>query len=187
MVGTDKNLTLDDGLALSPVTPDFLNSIWPVTALDSSLGSLMLFITIVVLVFIVATVLAIIGRGMPKVKGGFFTTLFALVALFAGFVGFQGVQHWNSEDSVEEYSLGQAADKTNDWLYANNITASRAQTVDLVCDYYEAKSKFCIDRQAVAKVGRTDERMVKLSKGNNGFMVLTDIKNQIPLIGEGAS
>lgn len=186
MVGTDKNLTLEDGLELSPVTPDFLNSIWPVTALDSSLGSLMLFITVIAIVFIVSVVLALIGRGMPKVKGGFFTTIFILVALFAGFTGFQGIQHWKSDNSVEEYSLGQAVDKTNDWLYANGLTATRAQTVDLVCDYYEAKSSFCTGRQATAKIS-SDERMVKMSKGNNGFMVLTDIKNQIPLIGEGVS
>lgn len=187
MVRTDKNLTLPDGLELNPLTPDFLNKVWPVPMLDSSLGSLMLFITIIAIAFIVFGVLALIGRGMSGPKGAIFTGFFTIAALFAGFVGFQGVQHWRAEDSIKEYALGQAADKANNWLYANGISATRAQSVDLVCDYYEAKSRFCTGRQAVGKVTPSDERQIKLSKGNNDFMVLTDIKNQLPLIGEGAS
>lgn len=187
MVRTDKDLTLPDGLGLTPLEPDFLNSVWPVPILDSSLGSVMLFVSIIVIAFIVFSVIAIIGRGMSGAKGTMVTGFFIIAALFAGFVGLQGVQHWRAEDSIQEYALGQAADEANTWLYANGITATRAQSVDLVCDYYEAKSRFCTGKQAVAKLGHNDERQIKLSKGNNGFMVLTDIKNQLPLVGEGAS
>ena len=185
MVRADKDITLPDGLGLSPVAPDFLNNIWPINTMDSSMGSLLTVGTVFVVAIIVCIVLGVIGRGMPRVRGAIFSTLFFGLALAIGGAGFITIKHWNEPNSVSEASIADVNTKTYNWLLANKIDVSQRQSLDLVCDYYEAKSSFCTGAQPKAKLGG-GERQIKMNKGNNGYMVLIDSKNQIPLIGEGA-
>lgn len=186
MVRADKNdIVLPDGLGLSPVEPDFLNNIWPINSMDSSMGSLLTVGTVFLVALIVALILGIIGRGMPRIRGGIFSTLFFGLALAIAASGFITIKHWNSPNSVSEASLAEVNVKTYNWLLANKISVTQRESLDLVCDYYEAKSTFCTGVQPKAKFGG-GERQIKMNKGNNGYMVLIDSKNQIPLVGEGA-
>lgn len=135
--------------------------------------------------FIVAIVLGIIGRGMPRVRGAIFSTVFFGLALAIGGAGFITIKHWSEPGSVSEVSLAEVNTKTYNWLLANKIEVSQRESLDLVCDYYEAKSSFCNGVEPKGKIGG-GERQIKMNKGNNGYMVLIDSKNQIPLIGEGS-
>jgi hypothetical protein len=186
VVSTANNdIVLPDGLGLTPLEPDFLNQIWPINSMDSSMGSLLTVGTIFVVALIVAVVLGVIGRGMPKVKGALFSTLFFGLALAIAGTGFLTIKHWNAPNSVSESSLADINTETYNWLQANGVKVTTRESLDLVCDYYEAKSSFCTGAQPKAKLGG-GERQIKMNKGNNGYMVLIDSKNQIPLIGEGA-
>lgn len=185
MVKADNDLALPDGLDLAPMEPDFLNNIWPINIMDSSMGSLLTVGTIFLGALLVAIVLGVIGRGMPRIRGAIFSTLFFGLALAIAGTGFLTIKHWNAPNSVSEASLGQINSKTHNWLLANKINATQRQSLDLVCEYYEAKSSFCTGAQPKAKMGG-GEREIKMNKGNNGYMVLIDSKNQIPLLGEGA-
>lgn len=185
MVRADKDITLPDGIDLAPMQPDFLNNIWPINIMDSSMGSLLTVGTIFVGALIAAIVLGVIGRGMPRIRGAFFSTLFFGLALAIGATGFLTIKHWNAPNSISEAALADVNVKTYNWLLANKINVTQRQSLDLVCEYYEAKSSFCTGAQPVAKLGG-GERQIKMNKGNNGFMVLIDSKNQIPLLGEGS-
>jgi hypothetical protein len=186
VVSTDKNdITLPDGLDLAPMQPDFLNNIWPISTMDSSMGSLLTVGTIFLGALIAALVLGIIGRGMPRIRGAIFSTLFFGLALAIAGAGFLTIKHWSSPNSVSEASLAEVNVKTYNWLLANKISVTQRQSLDLVCEYYEAKSSFCTGVQPTAKSGNS-ERQIKMNKGNNGYMALIDSKNQIPIIGEGA-
>lgn len=185
MVSTDKDIVLPDGLKLTPLEPDFLNSIWPINTMDSSMGSLLTVGTIFVVATLVAVALGVICRGMPKVRGALFSTFFFALALAIGGAGFLSIKHWHADNSVAENSLAEVNNETYNWLQANGVRLTTRDSLDLVCDYYEAKSSFCTGAQPKGKIGGS-ERQIKMNKGNNGYMVLIDSKNQIPLLGEGA-
>lgn len=185
MVKVENDIALPDGVDLAPMEPDFLNQIWPINIMDSSMGSLLTVGTIFLGALIAAIVLGVIGRGMPRIRGAIFSTLFFGLALAIAGTGFLTIKHWNAPNSVSEAALAEVNIKTHNWLLANKVNVTQRQSLDLVCDYYEAKSSFCTGTQPKAKLGG-GEREVKMHKGNNGYMVLIDSKNQIPLVGEGA-
>lgn len=176
----ENDITLPDGLKLNPVEPDFLNQVWPVPMLDSSMGSLLLVGTIFIGALIACVVLFFIGRAFDGWKGALFSGTFLLAGLFVGFTAFVSIQHWNAPNSVNEQSLAVAKDTTYNWLRGNRVPVTERQALDLVCAYYEAKSPFCTGATPVDQ----DERPLKMHKGNDNTMVLLDDKNQIPIIGE---
>lgn len=176
-----KDFLLPGGLDLKPLTPDWLNNVWPVQLLDSSMRSLLVVGTIFIAAFLVALTLAIIGRGMPRIRGFIFTTFFILVALFIAFTAYTSIKHWNAPNSVSENALAVANDATYTWVQSNGIKTDKQQTLALVCDYYEAKSKFC-NLSALAGNPALGQRALKMDIGVNGYMILIDSKNQIPLI-----
>lgn len=185
MLPTRTDIILPDGLELNPVSPDFLNGIWPLPLLDSSMGSLLLVGTIYVIAILASAGLFFVGRSFPRVRGFLFSGVFLITGLFAGFSGYVGIQNWNAENSVSEQSIAQINIQTYDWLQANGVKVSQRESLDLVCEYYEAKSSFCTGAQPMAKTGNS-ERKIKMNKGQDGFMALIDAEHQIPLIGEGS-
>lgn len=185
MVRADKDITLPDGVDLAPMTPDFLNKVWPIYTLDSSMGSLLLVGTIFIVAVIVALILGFIGRGMPRVRGAIFSTLFFGLAIAIAGAGYLTIKHWHAPNAVSEPALAEINLKTHNWLQANDVNVSQRQSLDLVCEYYELKSNFCTGAQPMSKISGT-ERPIKMHKGQDGYMALIDAKHQIPLLGEGA-
>lgn len=184
MVTTSKkDFLLPEGLDLKFVSPDFLNNVWPVYILDSSMRSLLIVSSIFVVAGIIALVLAVIGRGMEGLKGKVFTGFFLLAAVFIGYTAYISISHWKSADSISEQALGTVNDATYTWLQSNGIKGNKDQSLALVCDYYQIveKSRFCKSTSLTPKEGWYD-RPLKMDTGVGGYMILIDSKNQIPLI-----
>lgn len=178
---TNDDLALPEGLQLDPIGPSWLTSVWPMTNLDSSIGSIISTLSIYAGLFFAALILAYFSKTfLPRFLNKFFSFAFLMasvaVVVSAGFA----FTTWNQEKGIGDKAMGIEVTKTLAWLPTQNASMDSDSTWKLVCFYYDGKNKNCTGESPTAIV-KGQKVQVHLEKSPNGKFYLYDFKNKIPL------
>lgn len=175
------DLILPDGLDLKPVGPEWLTSLWPMTDLDSSIGSIIATLGIYVGLLTAAFILMYLTKTfMPKILNKVFPFLFMVAA--AGIVAsaYFSFATWTQEKGISDYAMGIEATKVSNWALTQNVSMDNETVWKLLCFHYDGKNKYCSGATPTVYYQGTPVQ-VHLETNNNGTVYLYDFKNKVPL------
>lgn len=151
--------------------------------MDSSLGSIMLTLAIYVGLAVVALILFVVTKALPKWWGKIVPVLaFGLGAVIV-FGGYTAYGEWNTKKNINTDAMAVVVGKTAEWVNFQNISLDNRGAWDLVCTYYGDKNKYCRTINPTINY-KGNLIQVKLAKAPNGSMQLVDAKNSAPVIAE---
>lgn len=176
-------LYLPDGLTLEQIEPTWLTSLWPMTNLDSSLGSIIMTLGIYVLIFFVAVFMAFVAKATFhryfKKLGSLAFIVLGLGSLASGALAFT---MWNAEDSISNKEMGVQVAKVSQWMGSQGVSADNRQTWDLVCHFYDHKNENCDDNNVPVVMYKGQKKEVHLEKNNDGSIYLYVFADRVPLV-----
>jgi hypothetical protein len=181
MAGGD--LTLPDGLELTPIGPEWLTSLWPMKELDSSIGSIILTLGIYAGLLVAALILMYLTKTfMPKVLNKLFPFAFVLASIGILASAYFSFATWNQPKGISDHAMGIQATKVLNWASAQNVNMDNANAWRLLCHQYDHKNTYCNPKDSPSVYYQAKPVQVHLEKKSNGTYELYDFKNKTPLI-----
>lgn len=174
-------LNLPDGLALQGFVPEWLQNIWPLTLLNSSVPSVVVVFLILVGLVVVLLIAAAVSRGLPKVLNVIAPALCLILLGGTIYTGYIAYQTWSNPNSISTASLNAATNETNRWLTQRGIYTDPRTITELVCSYYDKKNTVCIGAgNPLISVNGSTMR-VRLAKGTDGRVQLYNASTNQPV------
>lgn len=178
----DSKFYLPEGLPLEPIDPQWLSTRWPMDGLTTTIGSVILTITIFLLLAAGCFLLAFVCKTfLHKYLKGLFKVAFILAG--AGMVAGAALAgySWSQPNNVSDHSMGVQVTRTTDWLKTQGVSADNRAVWDLVCFYYDDRNKNCTESHPKVYYKGQSEK-VRLEKQTDGTVVLYDYENLKPLV-----
>lgn len=175
------DLTLPDGLQLTPVGPEWLTSLWPMNELDSSIGSIITTLGIYAGLLAGAFILMYLTKTfMPKILNKIFP--FLCLAAAAGILAsaYFSFATWNQPKGISDHAMGIQATKVTNWASTQNVSMDNKTVWQLLCFRYDDKNKHCT-KETPAVYYKGNPVQVHLETNSNGTVYLYDFKNKVPL------
>lgn len=178
----ENKLYMPQGLPVNPIGPEWVGDLWPLSILDSSIGSVIMVIGICLGIAVAAFILSFIAKTfLPKVLNKMGQYLLILVGL-AGLVGIGFTfMSWSAEDSISDVPLGQQVTRVIDWSNTKGVTMDLQSGWDLVCGYYDEKNSHCRDTHPTVQYKGVSKE-VRLERVSEGNVVLYDFEELIPFV-----
>lgn len=179
----DNTLFLPDGLELEQIEPKWLTGLWPMTEMDSSIGSIIMTLAIYLVILIAAIFLSYVAKAtFPKILNKLVSLAFIGVALAAIASGALAFATWSAEAPIGNKAMGTQVAKVTQWMSPQGVSADNRQTWNLVCHYYDQKNSNCDEDNVPTVMYKGQKREVHLEKNNDGSVYLYIFADKVPLV-----
>lgn len=175
------DLTLPDGLKLTPLGPEWLTSQWPMKELDSSIESIITTLGIYAGLLAAAFILMYMTKTfMPKILNKIFPFLCLVAAAAILASAYFSFTTWNQPKGISDHAMGVQATKVTNWASTQNVSMDNETVWKLLCFHYDSKNKHC-KGETPSVYYRGAPVQVHFEKHSNGTVYLYDFKNKVPL------
>lgn len=182
-VMADNTLFLPDGLELKQIEPTWLTGLWPMTSMDSSIGSVIMTLGIYFLIMVAAIFLSYVAKAtFPKILNKLVSLCFIVVALASLASGALAFTTWAGEAPIGDKAMGTQVSKVSQWMSGQGVSADNRQTWNLVCHYYDQKNDNCHEDNVPTVIYKGQKREVHLEKNNDGSVYLYIFADKVPLV-----
>ena len=182
-VMADNTLFLPDGLELEQIEPKWLTGLWPMTSMDSSIGSIILTLSIYLVILVAAIFLSYVAKAtLPKILNKLVSLCFIAVALGALASGALAFTTWGTETPIGDKAMGTQVTKVTQWMSPQGVSADNRQAWNLVCHYYDQKNENCNEDNVPTVMYKGQKKEVHLEKNDDGSIYLYLFKDKVPLV-----
>lgn len=179
----DNTLFLPDGLELKQIEPTWLTGLWPMTSMDSSIGSIIMTLAIYLMILVAAIFLSYVAKAtLPKILNKLVSLCFIAVALASLASGALAFATWNAEAPIGDKAMGVQVSKVTQWMSPQGVTADNRQTWNLVCHYYDQKNDNCDEDNVPTVMYKGKQEEVHLEKNEDGSIYLYIFEDKVPLV-----
>ncbi|MBC9705795.1 MAG: hypothetical protein H9W81_12660 [Enterococcus sp.] len=179
----NNTLFLPDGLELEQIEPKWLTGLWPMTSMDSSIGSIIMTLGIYLVIAIAAVFLSYVVKAtFPKILNRIVSLGLIAVTLAALASGALAFTTWAGKSPIGDEAMGTQVTKVTRWMAGQGVSADNRQAWNLVCHYYDQKNDNCDEDNVPVVVYRGQKEKVHLEKNNDGSVYLYVFADKVPLI-----
>lgn len=179
----NNQLFLPDGLPVTASEPEWLSEAWPMSMLDSSIGSLIVVILIFAGLSAVFFLISLLSKAfLPHTLKGLVRAVFLLLGVGSLVASVLTVMSWNREHSIGDYDMGVQVLKVSEWLDTKGVQVDNRTAWDLVCEFYDEKNSHCRDQRVTVEYKKQREHVNLQRVPDGGNVALYDYEELVPLV-----